>query len=126
MTMKLGTQTGSFFNHMMSGAKALPDTEKGATILHWTDREAYFVISVSEDKKRCTIERPKVIRTDKLGMSDQQDYEYQKSENPIRHDLVFRYGGWWIDNKEKGAYGSRYEKVNIAFGFMREYYDFSF
>lgn len=39
MTMKLGTQTGSLINHIMSTAKArTPEIGEGATILAWTDR----------------------------------------------------------------------------------------
>lgn len=126
MALKLGTQTGSFFNHMMSAGKALPEVGKGATKLFWSDREAWFVNHVSNDKKTCIIERANAVRTDNLGMSDQQDYRYDRHENPQQVTLKFRYQNWWeeyycpYDNKKK------YNKINIAFGFMREYYDFSF
>lgn len=126
-TLKLGKQTGSFFNHVMSNNRSTPDPAKGATILHWTDRTAVFVNSVSEDGKRCVIEYPECKRIDGLGMSDHQDYEYLRKENAVTQNLVFRYGSWNIDHGvgSDRPYG-RYQKINIAFGYMREYYDFSF
>ena len=126
MALKLGTQTGSFFNHMMSAGQALPEVGKGATKLYWTDREAYFVNSVSEDKKTCIIERPEVVRADKNGMSDDQAYEYKREEGAEQITLKFRYKKWWIEYNCPHENKKKYSKINIAFGFMREYYDFSF
>lgn len=117
-TLKLGTQTGSLFNHLMSNGSTAPEVGKGATVLHWTDRSAYFVTWVSEDKKRCKIERPICKRADKNGMSDDQDwiYEIDPTAQPI--ELKFTYGKW-RDAETKHIY-------NIRFGFMSEYYDYSF
>lgn len=123
--MKLGTETGSVINHLMSGSQALPEVGKGATIIHWTDRSAYFVDEVSNDGKTVTIERAKAIRTDDFGMSDSQSYRYERDENASPETIRFTYGKWrrvytnWEGKKETSP-------VNIVFGSMREYYDFSF
>lgn len=123
--MKLGTETGSVVNHLMSrGGSNVPVVGKGATELMWTDRKAYFVNSVSEDLKECVIERAKPIRTDKNGMSEAQSYEYERTGNTI--ELKFRWNAWrhfytcpWTKKKKN-------QKMNISFGHMSEYYDFSF
>ena len=89
-TLKLGSQTGSIFNHAMSNSKATPDPQKGATILHWTDRTAVFVNSVSENGKKCEIEYPECKRVGNLAMGDDQSYEYLRKENAHKQTLVFR------------------------------------
>lgn len=123
--MKLGTETGSVVNHLMSrDGSGIPVVGKGATELMWTDRKAYFVNSVSEDLKECVIERAHPIRTDNNGMSEAQSYEYERTGNTI--ELKFRWGAWrqfytcpWTKKKKN-------QKMNISFGHMSEYYDYSF
>lgn len=123
--MKLGTATGSFFNYLMSNSMSIPEVGKGATVLHWTDRSAYFVDQVSADGKQVVIERAKAIRTDENGMSDSQDYRYDRDPNAEPETIRFTYGKWrrvytnWEGKKETTP-------VNIIFGTMREYYDYSF
>lgn len=123
--MKLGTQTGSFFNHLMSNSMSIPEVGKGATVLHWTDRSAYFVDFVSEDGKTVIIERAKAVRTDNNGMSESQSYEYVRDPQTEPETIRFTYGKWrrvytnWEGKKETSP-------INIIFGTMREYYDFSF
>lgn len=124
--MKLGPETGSLMNYLQSGSKDnLPNVEKGATELLWTDRRAYFVNSVSKDSKSCTIERAKAVRIDNNGMSDCQNYRYEREENPVIYNLRFRYGSWYIDHGKDSVYG-RYSKINIKFGYMNAYHDYSF
>jgi len=91
--MKLGKQTGSFFNWMMSKNKSVPVVGAGATILLWSDRHAYEVIEVNEREKSCVIQRYAPTRLDNLGMSDSQDYEYKElTEQKVK--LYYRWGGW--------------------------------
>lgn len=123
--MKLGKDTGSFFNYLMGNSMTIPEVGKGATVLHWTDRSAYFVNQVSEDGKEVIIERAKAIRTDDYGMSDSQDYRYERDPHAEPQTIRFTYGKWrrvytnWEGKKETSP-------INIIFGTMREYYDFSF
>lgn len=93
-----GKTTGSLFNYLMGNNATLPEVGKGATILHWTDRSAYEVIEVSENKMECTIQRYDPERVDGLGMSDSQDYKYEKLTEEKMH-LVWRQGAW----REKGS-----------------------
>jgi hypothetical protein len=172
--LKLGSQTGSFYNWLMSGNNEAPVVGKGATKLMWTDRHAYFVNWVSEDQKTCHIRRATAIRTDKLGMSDMQGYKYEDDPEQVTKVLKFKWGSWKVecqeikftkefikecekreDFSEYRGYSNYmtqeqqdlvwngehqgmqlvegitrkatvYNKINIAFGYMAEYYDYSF
>jgi hypothetical protein len=123
--MKLGTETGSFFNYLMGNSMSIPEVGKGATVLHWTDRSAYFVNEVSEDGKTVVIERAKAVRTDNNGMSETQSYEYVRDPQTEPETIKFTYGKWrrvytnWEGKKETSP-------INIIFGTMREYFDYSF
>lgn len=125
--MKLGKETGSLTNAMMSHTGTFPVVGKGATLLSWTDRYAYFVNSVSADGKTCVIERAIAIREDNNGMSDAQSYRYERhapgDTTPVT--LRFRYGRWYLQHGTPLT-GISYSKINVCFGTMREYYDHSF
>lgn len=123
--MKLGKDTGSFFNYLMANSLSVPEVGKGATVLHWTDRSAYFVNSVSADGKTVEIERANAVRVDDNGMSEAQDYKYERNPLAEPETIKFRYGKWRRVYKELGG-KTTYAPINIMFGSMREYYDFSF
>ena len=88
-----GKTTGSLFNYLMGNNATLPEVGKGATILHWAHLRAYEVVEVSENKRVCTIQRYDPERVDGLGMSDSQDYKYEKLTGKKMH-LVWRQGAW--------------------------------
>lgn len=123
--MKLGTETGSLFNHLMSNNSVQPEVGKGGTMLHYSDRDAFEVLSVSEDKQSCTIQMYKHERIDDNGMSDCQTYKYETLEGPIK-TLVFNRGSWkekfqvvdfeksfykQFESESAGLCGSQYNKV---------------
>lgn len=126
--MKLGKETGSLINHLMSKSNDnFPTNEnkdKGATVLHWTDRSAYFVNEVGKSGKVAVIERAKAIRSDNNGMSDSQSYTFERNENTQEIVVRFRYGRWWEEHNNDGK--KHYSPINIKFGMMSEYYDYSF
>jgi hypothetical protein len=93
-TSVAGSTTGSLTNYLMGNNSSVPEIGKGATVLHWTDRHAYEVISVSKDRKKCTIQRYAPERTDNNGMSESQTYDYKKLTD-YTIDLVYRRGGWY-------------------------------
>lgn len=94
-----GKTTGSLFNHLMGNNATLPEVGKGATILHWTDRSAYEVVEVSENRMECIIQRYNPERVDGLGMSDSQSYKYEKLAEEKMH-LVWRQGAWRVKSSE--------------------------
>ena len=112
--MKLGTETASMTNYLMSGTKGAPTPSPGmgATILMWTDRHAGTIIAVTP--KSFTLREDTAIRTDSHGMSDAQAYRYEP--NPHGRTWIFRLTkkGW----RSKGT--------AVALGVRREYYDYSF
>lgn len=119
--MKLGTETGSLMNHVYSQIPALPEPGKGATILHWTDREAMFVNSVSKDGKTVELEYPIVHRIDSNGISECQEYEFARSKDPNKFEIKFKWGAWRRKNID-----NTWSIVKVVFGKMDQYHDFSF
>lgn len=125
--MKLGKDTGSFFNHLMANSMSVPEVGKGATILHWSDRSAYFVNFVSADGKKVILERAKAVRTDGNGMCDSQQYMYERANSSTAEivTIVFRHGKWReVSTGWDGK--TNYDPIRIIFGTMQEYYDYSF
>lgn len=77
MTLKIGTETGSVVNYLMSGSKGMPAPEvgMGATILMWSDRHAATIVKVT--KTQVHVKRDKAIRIDKNGVSETQEYRFE-------------------------------------------------
>lgn len=129
--MKPNKDTGSFINMLMSNNSTVPEVGKGATVLLWTDRHAYEVIEVSNDKKRVVVQQYFPKRIDKNGMSESQEYEY-KELSPVKEVIVWKWGGWRFERDvmkhQQGLtkWVKKYPKVNIIWGVKREYYDYSF
>ena len=123
--MRLNTETGSLMNHMMSNSSKQPKVGEGATVLGWTDRKAYEVISVSKDCKEVVLQRYSPRRADDRGMTDAQEYIYDTLIESYL-TLRFRYGRWYAkyggDDGEKPVY----DRIHVIFGEKMEYYDFSF
>lgn len=71
--MRLGTQTGSVTNHILSRAtigQPEPTVGMGATLLGWTDRHACTIVEVSMERDRIvvTVQEDNAKRTDSNGM----------------------------------------------------------
>lgn len=133
--LKIGLQTGSLANMAMSNNSTIPEVGKGATILLWTDRNAYEVMEVSRDRKRVVIQKYRPKRIDKNGVSEDQEYEYKELSG---HDevIVWRWGAWrkesidyyckLVDGVPCHTEKKGYNKICIVWGIKQEYYDFSF
>ena len=113
--MKLGTETNSLNNWLLSGTKGQPKPEvgMGATILMWTDRHACTIVKVT--RTQVHVQEDKAIRTDNLGMSDFQSYRYER--NPEAGVLIFRL-------RKNGAYKGPGGQLRI--GQRDAYHDYSF
>lgn len=112
--MKAGTETGSLINHLYSRA-ATPDPEvgMGATILGWTDRYAGTIVKVT--KTQIHVREDKATRLDSNGMSESQDYSYERDPHGVLH--VFRH-------TKRGYRNSRGNGLLV--GVREKYYDYSF
>ena len=132
--MKLGSQTGSLTNHLYS-RMVINQPEAavgmGATVMGWTDRYGCTVIDVFKkgSSQYVTVQEDHAKRTDKNGMSDDQDYEYTPNEE----------GRTWTFKKEKDGRWSevlfststnRYKKhgsgSGMRLGVRDRHYDYSF
>lgn len=114
--MRLGTDTGSLTNYLMSGptkAKADREVGMGVTMLSWTDRHAGTIVKITP--KQIHVQRDEATRIDKNGMSESQEYSYLPiSGAPIE---IFRL-------TKRGWRSASYS--GLAIGVRDEYYDYSF
>lgn len=122
--MKLGTQTGSLINHVMSTDRAAePKIGDGATELMWSDRHACTIVRVVRFKSGTRkgqisaihVQRDNAICTDGNGMSDAQHYRYERNLE-ARVD-IFR-----VNQRGKFCRNSS----QLLIGERCEYYDYSF
>lgn len=106
------------------GGKKIPKVGDGCTEMCWSDQHAYTVIEVVST--RCVyVQRDKATRTDKNGMSDQQDYRYERDPSGKVELLVFKVtkhnpNGRWV-RKSEGVRGNQF-----VMGVRHEHFDFSF
>lgn len=113
--MKLGTETGSLVNHLMSGTKGepTPTVGMGCTILGWSDRHAGTIVKVTPTQVH--VQQDVATRTDKNGASEIQEYTYAPDTTaPVQ---VFR--------KTKRGWRST-AGDGLRVGDRREYHDYSF
>ena len=89
----LGKTTNSVMNYLMGNNQTEPVAGQGATVLMWTDRYAYEVMKVSADKKKAILQQYLPERTDNHGMSDTQDYKYEKL-NGVDKYVVYKWNAW--------------------------------
>ena len=116
---KLGTQTGSLINHVISRATPItPEVGMGATILQWSDRTACTIIEVSP--KKIVVQDDIATRTDSYGMSDCQSYDYTPNPEGAKSTYTLRKNGKWIRE------GDSIKGQQVAIGERDHYYDYSF
>jgi hypothetical protein len=110
--MKAGTETGSLMNHVMSRGETKPEVGMGATILMWTDRKAGTIIKVTPTQVHVQVD--KATRTDTNGMSESQEYAYERDTN----------GAVYVFRMTKRGY--RCNGNGLGIGYRRAYHDYSF
>lgn len=114
--MRLGTDTASVNNWLMAGAKQpVPKVGDGATICMWTDRHAATIVKVTPTQVH--VQEDIATRTDSNGMSDCQEYSYQR--NPGAEVRIFRLNKY-------GQYRQPSRGCSLAIGVRRSYHDFGF
>jgi hypothetical protein len=89
----------------------------GATMIGWTDREAYSIIAINPSRKTVTIQRDIATRSDTHGMSDAQSYTFDR--NPHGSISV-------VTLRKDGFYRVRGGTTKVLLGQRSEYYDYSF
>lgn len=89
----------------------------GATYSVGSDRYACTVVAVSPSGHKITTRDDRAIRTDDNGMSDCQEYRYERdADGPTR--TFYR--------DSKGLYGNKTKGGRLGLGHRRAYHDYSF
>ncbi len=91
----------------------------GATILWFSDRTAVTIIEIG--KNYVKVQKDRAIRTDGNGLSDCQEYKYERNESGEIYTFKKTRKGLYTDNGRSNDYGCR-----LSFGYRREYYDYTF
>lgn len=113
--------SGSLVNRIYGRMNSLePEIGMGATVLHYTDRSAATVVSISSNGKRIGIKYDKATRTDSNGMSDAQSYSYEPGDGPTIY-FTKRKNGNFV---QEGS-GMR-EGLKVLIGKRDHYHDYSF
>jgi hypothetical protein len=114
--------TGSLVNLLVGNSKSSePVVGMGVTELCWTDRHAYEIVKVIDDR-HIIIRRLNAVRTDNNGMSDCQDYDYYSDLTGMTLKLFRDRKGVWRERIGTHELGS----TRYAVGYAEEYYDYSF
>lgn len=95
----------------------VPSIGMGATVNHWTDRSAVTLIQITHNGKRLVLQEDKATRTDNNGMSESQQYEFERDPNgAIYHATLRKDGTFRVTGSTRIVHlGNRYK-----------YHDFSF
>lgn len=111
---------GNVISQIKSNSKQ-PQAEvgMGCTVCAWSDRYACTIIEVSKSGRTIVCQRDKATRTDNWGMSDCQEYSYERDPNGLTFTMWFNKHGRWV---EKGCP----DGYKCYLGSRDEYYDYSF
>jgi len=106
-TRKVGV-AGGFFNQLMGNNSSVPVVGKGATILLYSDREAYQVTYVSDCKTKCYI-APAIMKYVGSGYGDEK-YEYQ-GYREYHEEIVWRDKKGWCRVINDIKYEPSFERI---------------
>jgi hypothetical protein len=110
-TRKVGV-AGSFFNQLMGNNISVPVVGEGATILSYSDREAFEVISVDEDSSSCVI-RSMDCKFVGSCYGDEQ-YTYSSNEDGRTQTIEW--------NEKRQCWGQTYRKIEIIKALQKKLY----
>lgn len=123
--MKLGTETGSLVNHMMSRmVGSEPTIGEGATVLHWSDRTPCTVVGYDADKQIVMLREDRAFCTD----FDLQTYEFERSEFGATYFFRREKNGSWVQVFFKASTGRwiKSKGMGLILGRREKYRDPSF
>ena len=103
--------------HSMCKGNPDPEVGMGATQIMWSDRHPFTVVEVSPNSRRCVVQEDRAVRTDKHGMSDCQDYDYEANPEGRKVTLSRRKNGDW---RQVG------DTQLFHLGYRSRYFDYSF
>lgn len=101
--LKLGTQTGSMCNYLLSGTNGqpVPVVGMGATILGWTDRSAGTIVNVGPNAKWIEVQSDHAKLVAGSAFSEEQTYEFSPNPKGAISRYTLRRNGAYIRAGEK-------------------------
>lgn len=98
-----------------------PKVGDGATICFFSDCRAATVIKVSPSGKTVWVQKDNYFRTDSNGMSEDQEYRFERDPEGAIYEFTLRANGRFIQRHHTMRSGTA-----LAVGYRYCYYDFSF
>jgi hypothetical protein len=128
--MRLGTQTGSLINHVLTHGvnPTVPEVGAPATICSWSDRQPATVFRVFMVGKSVIVETrdDDYVRVDTNGISESQQYEYKTMVNGCkRYWKITDKGIQAVERNENGRY-VKGPSGAVVFGRREKFHDYSF
>ena len=97
----------------------------GCTICYYSDREPATIIDIKNDGRVIVVQEDKATRTDNNGMSEIQEYEFERNPKGTIHEFkrTRKYKWFYTDNgcADRTKYGTY-----LCFSGREKYYDYSF
>ena len=127
--MKLGIETGSLINHVMSRSQSPePVVGMGGTMLYWSDRTAVTVVEVNHKGRFIVVQEDRAVRVDRNGMSEVQQYEYKPDPNGSKYIYRKMRDGRWAQHylNPKTNRLKKNSSAQLALGYRDKYHDYSF
>lgn len=113
--------TGSLINNIYANSiYPKPEVGMGATKLMYTDRAAFTIIAVRNDKT-IEVQQDIATRTDSNGMSESQSYDFTPDPNGAKYIVTLRKNGRWVVKGDGAKNGTAF-----AIGARNQYHDYSF
>jgi len=112
--------TGSFINNLYSNSKQkTPEIGMGVTECCWSDRHAYTIVDIISPRE-IVVQRDIAIRADNRGMTDSQDWIYERDPEGSKYTITLRKNGRWVKK------GLDMKSNGWLIGSREEYFDFTF
>lgn len=109
---------GNLMNRLAEDTKSVtPEVGMGATRISFSDRHAFTITRVEGKKLWATPDIAK--RTDNLGMSDSQSYDYTTDPDALEYLFTLRKDGRWHE-------GTTLRGSILCIGYRNHYHDYGF
>jgi hypothetical protein len=99
----------------------IPRVGDGVTIAYFSDRKACTILEVSKSGKKVIVQMDSMVRVDQRGMSDAQEYRYERNPEGSIQEFSLRNNGRWVRVGENAKNGTGLITTG-RYG----YYDYSF
>ena len=115
---------GNVINRIMENTHTSNPIEvgMGMTQYHWSDRTAWEVISVKDQRHVIVRELDHKC----VGGAYSNDWELTSNPDNRTMELAMRKNRWYVVYRDSDNHIYHWEKINVSFGRADYYYDYSF